>query len=528
MSQNKRLSLSILLALPCLAAPLLAQAALPTNTLPGNGSVASGQVSASISVATMNNIGQVSTLTLNVNSSRAIINWGSTGGVLNPVSGAGGFDVGRNALVVLQEAAGQSSTASVLNIDVSGQPSQIQGSVTGNNVNVYIANENGIFVGSSITEDIGTGISAPTVALMADTSSTAEAIFNGGSFSSNSGVANGTLSIGPAADIQASNLILSGNSAVNLTANSITANTLTLHGEADITGMGSLIANTVNVIGGFYGDGFIATNNLNIDLTGYVNNDHSGQILANGFQLFAGSNIMTTNSTINISLTANGAQAQGFNVAISEGNAIINSGNSDVSVNSPNKNSRLIIEDSGNLTVNPGSQSNPYGSGPAFQFPGLLYLEGSDNVQINADLVNAYSASAPAGYGVFVIGQNITDSHAIFANGTRGINFEGFWNGTEYFPAQSINGQNPDDPSFSFSVPIFFANEGNNSLSFSADQMIQNPVMGYSQPADLFLGLLIPNSNASTDNIIPAGPDGELSASQVQYIVSQKPNTPIE
>ncbi|MDD3761418.1 MAG: hypothetical protein PHO57_11405 [Acidithiobacillus sp.] len=472
MLQNKRLSLPILLALPCLAAPLLAQAALPANALPGDGSVLSGTVTASVSG---------SSLDLTVGSSQAIINWGSAGGALNPVSGAGGFDVGSSASVTLQEGGGQTATASVLNLDVSGQPSQIDGSVLGHNVNVYIANENGVFVGA-------TGrVSAPTVALMADGTSAAEAIFQGGSFGS--GMASGALSLASGAQVQAGNVILSGNAALNL-ANAINANTITLHGEADLSG--SLNANTVAVTGGFYGSGSLTANTLAMTLTGYVNDNKTGQILANGFTLDAGNS-----GTINISLTAAGSQAQGFNAFVN-GNAKIDSGNSTVSVNSPNQNSRLILEVSGNLAVNPGSQSNPYGSGSAFQFPGLLYLEAWQNNVVNADLVNAYSASAPVGYGVFVISSNISDSHAIYANGSRGINFEGLWNGTGYNPAKSINGQNPSDASFSFTIPIYFAQNGTGGLSFAADSSITNPNTGYNQPVDLFLGNLPTLVAAST------------------------------
>ncbi|MDD3761417.1 MAG: hypothetical protein PHO57_11400 [Acidithiobacillus sp.] len=489
MSQNRSLQLAVLLSLPLLAAPLWAQAAISSTTLPSNGAVQSGTVSASISGSTMN---------LSVGSSQAVIDWGTAGGTLNAVSGTGGFDVGSSAAVTLNNGSGQSGgAASVLNIDVSGQPSQIDGSIIGNHVNVYVANANGVVVGPKAV------VSAPTVALMANGASTAESIFAGGNFTGGAGLASGALSLASGATINAGTVILSGNSDVNI-GNAITAQDITLNGEANLTG--SLNASTVNVTGGFYSSGKITANDLNVNLTGYVNDNKTGQILANGFTLDAGNS-----GTVNISLTADGSHAQGFNVFVN-GNADIDSGNTTVSVTSPNQNSRLILKASGNLTVNPGNQSNPYGSGPAFQFPGLLYLEGWQSNQVNADLVNAYSGAAPVGYGIFVIAPSITDNYSIYANGSRGINFEGHWNGSGYNPAQSINGQNPSSSSFSFGIPIYFAqSNGSTGLSLVQDQQINNPQTGYNQPENLFLGA-VPNLLAKSTTTPATGTPSSTSA----------------
>lgn len=460
MNRRKTLKQSLLMALPLLAAPLLAQAAISPTTLPANGSVVSGTVTASVSGSTLN---------LNLGSSQAVIDWGSAGGSLNPVSGTGGFDVGSQASVTF---AGGQSGGSVLNIDVSGQPSTIDGTILGGDVGVYVANANGVIVGPNAV------VSAPTVALMANGETTAESLFNGGSFSP-SGQATGALNIAQGAAINAGNVILAGNGDVNI-GNSIGASTIDLYGEADLTG--SLNASKANVAGGFYSTGSITANDLNVNLTHYVNDNKTGQILANGFTLDAGSS-----GTMNITLTADGTQAQGFNVFVN-GNAAINSGDTTVSVNSPNTNSRLILKASGNLTVNPGTETNPYESSPAFLFPGLLYLEGWQSNTVNADLVNAYSAAAPVGYGVFVISPVINDSYSVYANGSRGVNFEGRYNGTGYNPAQSINGSNPSTSNFSFTIPIYFASQASGGLSLTQAKMINNPSTGYSQPNDLFLG----------------------------------------
>jgi cytoskeletal protein CcmA (bactofilin family) len=463
MSQNRLIRRRVLCALPVLCLPLWAQAAIAPNTLPGNGVVQSGQVTGSVSDNTLN---------LMVGSSPAVVNWGVTGGaVLNPVSGVGGFDVGSQASVVFT-GAGSSSPSAVLNIDVSGQLSELDGTMFGNNVSVYVANANGIFVGS------GAVVSAPTVAFLANSPATAQTLFDEGTFSAG-GVATGALSLASTAQVNAGDVILAGNGAVNI-GNTITANAIDLYGEANITG--GLNADTVQVTGGFYSTGTITANQLDVNLTGYVNDVKTGQILANNFTLDAGSS-----GTMNIGLTADGSQAQGFNVFVN-GNADIDSGNTTVSTGAPNQNSKLIVIASGNLTVSPGTVTNPYGLNPAFQFPGLLYLEGNQNLTVNADLVNAYSTAAPVGYGVFAISPNIIDNYSVYANGSRGVNFEGLWNGSGYNAANSINGQNPSTTTFTFTVPIYFLSSNNGAVAPVQASQIQNGNTGYMQPNNVFFG----------------------------------------
>lgn len=471
----------ILAAISLAIFPVAAIAGLPTNTLPANGSVQSGQASASISGSTMN---------ISLGSAHTVIDWGTAGGSINAVSGAGGFDVGSKASVVFGSSS--SSSTDVLNIDTSGQPSEIDGTVMGSNVSVYLANANGVVLTSTAT------FSAPEVVIMANSPSTALNLFNTGDFSA-SGLATGAVSLESGAQINAGTVLIAGNGDVNI-GNSIDAgNTIDVDGEANITG--NLNAPTVNMNGGFFSTGTITANHLNVNLTGYVNDNSTGQILANGFTVNAGSS-----GTVNIALTAESSEPQGFNIFIN-GNGEITNGNTVVSNASPNKNSRLIAQASGTMTIDSGSSANPYGSQRAFQFPGLLYLEGLQGITVNADLVNAYSANAPVGYGVFVIGPTITDSHNVYANGSRGVNFEGPYENGAYQVAQSINGQNPNSAGFSFPISIFFAStNANGGLQLQAASSIKNPTTGYMQPNNLFLGALTPIVSSSSPSASTSTP----------------------
>ncbi len=459
MSQTTVFRRALLCALPVLCLPLGAQAGIAGNTLPANGSVVSGTATPSVSG---------STLTLAVGSGATIIDWG-TSGAIDPVSGAGGFDVGSQASVVLTGAGG-GTPSSVLNIDTSGQPSQIDGKILGDNVNVFVANANGVFLGS------GAVVSAPTVALLANGVSTAEALFSGGAFSA-SGMATGALNLASGAQIHANNVILAGNDAVNL-GNAIQADTIDLYGEANITG--SLNANTVSVSGGFYSTGTITANQLNVNLTGYVNDVKTGQILANNFTLDAGST-----GTMNIRLTADGKQAQGFNVFIN-GNGSIDSGNTGNPSSARNINSRLIVQASGQLTAEsdghtfdvPGSSV----SYPAFYFPGLIYLLGNHGLSVTAELDNAYTDSAPVGYGIFLLGPQVNDTFPIVANGDRGINIES----TDYGPTV-INGTSVTSGVEPLLPEFLFLESGSNGVATLSTPAPYTTAWTYDVPNDVFL-----------------------------------------
>ena len=118
-----------------LSAP--ARAADVTATqLPGQGKVVSGQVTVGHMAA--------GSMDLSVNGP-AVIDWGkgTARGDIN-ANGVAGFNIGSAAKVSFTGSTG----AAVLNIDSSGNPSQILGALNAHGADVFVANGNGIIVGA--------------------------------------------------------------------------------------------------------------------------------------------------------------------------------------------------------------------------------------------------------------------------------------------------------------------------------------------------------------------------------------------
>ncbi|ACD84126.1 hypothetical protein [Candidatus Methylacidiphilum infernorum] len=131
--------------------------ALPgVGQLPGHGIVASGTVNSYTNVAPP--AGFSNAATLNVSGNTAIL-WGSSGGTLNVTGSGPGFNVGQGAKLFVS----QTGSASLLNVDTTGNPSYIMGSIQstgGYFFPIYIANGSGVVVGpnASITFPGGIGI----------------------------------------------------------------------------------------------------------------------------------------------------------------------------------------------------------------------------------------------------------------------------------------------------------------------------------------------------------------------------------
>ena len=124
-------ALAASIALGMCSTPLLAATA---SQLPGQGRIVTGQVSVGNLTA--------GSMSLNINGP-TVINWGK-GGDIN-AAGPAGFNIGSGAHVNFN---GSTAGAAVLNIDSSGQPSQIFGALTAHGADVFVANGNGIIVGA--------------------------------------------------------------------------------------------------------------------------------------------------------------------------------------------------------------------------------------------------------------------------------------------------------------------------------------------------------------------------------------------
>ncbi|MDD2861730.1 MAG: hypothetical protein PHI71_11775 [Acidiphilium sp.] len=121
--------------------------------LPGHGSVVNGTATATGSYGS-GGAGHIL-----VTAPNTIINWGNTGGTIG-ASQPGGFNIGGSAHLTITGASG----LSLLNVDVSGNPSQILGMMN-TNLNVFVANANGITVGlgARIVAPAGISLIAATV-----------------------------------------------------------------------------------------------------------------------------------------------------------------------------------------------------------------------------------------------------------------------------------------------------------------------------------------------------------------------------
>ena len=134
-----RASLALALSMALGATTSMAQTAPPAATqLPGRGTVVAGSATAG-AVS-----GGAQTITIG---NGTVIDWGS-GTDLN-AGGVGGFNIGSDASLTFAGGNG------VLNIDSSGNPSQIFGALSSTGPNVFVANRNGIVVGA------GASISSP-------------------------------------------------------------------------------------------------------------------------------------------------------------------------------------------------------------------------------------------------------------------------------------------------------------------------------------------------------------------------------
>ncbi|HEV2623233.1 MAG TPA: filamentous hemagglutinin N-terminal domain-containing protein [Frateuria sp.] len=132
-----------------------ARANVSQGQLPGQGTIVSGHVSAGAAgVGTQTIvIGNAS----DTSGANAVINWGS-GGPINP-TGPAGFNLGPGSQLTFNDGTGGYGAA-VLNIDSSGNPSQIFGQLIGNGTSIFVANSNGIIVGAGakISSTAGVGL----------------------------------------------------------------------------------------------------------------------------------------------------------------------------------------------------------------------------------------------------------------------------------------------------------------------------------------------------------------------------------
>ncbi|ACD84128.1 beta strand repeat-containing protein [Candidatus Methylacidiphilum infernorum] len=131
--------------------------------LPGNGTIATGSATYSNSTPPT---GFINAATLSISGNTAIL-WGSSGGTLNVTGSGPGFNVGSAAQLFV------SGSGALLNVDTTGSPSYIMGTISASGIPVYVANGSGIIVGS------GASITAGGVGLLGYDLSSQASAFSG-------------------------------------------------------------------------------------------------------------------------------------------------------------------------------------------------------------------------------------------------------------------------------------------------------------------------------------------------------------
>lgn len=148
-----------------LVAPLMIGTALAAGqgNVPVNGTVFQGSAAGTATgTASLGSTG-VGSLTVTLNSTANIINWSNPNNTatINPSSTLAGFNIGVGSTVTFSTSA-SAPKAVVLNTDNSGNLSTLDGSLSGgSDVNVFVANANGIVVGNKAV------LSAPVLGLIA-------------------------------------------------------------------------------------------------------------------------------------------------------------------------------------------------------------------------------------------------------------------------------------------------------------------------------------------------------------------------
>lgn len=382
------LAASIALAMGSTAAMAADPAA---NQLPGQGHAATTVVAAG--TATITTPGGVNTLTIPLLTD-GVITWknGTAVGDINP-TGTAGFNVGSGAAVDFTGA------KNVLNVDSSGNASQIFGAITNVGGSTFVANTNGIIVGAtgSITATGDVGLIANTLdAAPSFTGTVAGFVYNGtggdvtvqpgatigaggdvfiaGGGNVNVDLGNVTGTIALTAGLPSIGAFTAKNAAATVTATGGSTTTTTIDslssaGTATTNGMVEITDATDTTVAG------VLTNNGNLTLTGDAGNVHNqGQLTA-------------TTDTFT-SLVNDGSYAAGGAINVNGGNLTNNgdiTGAGTVVVNDGNITNIGSIAGVDSLTTQSDSADAGYAAGSQYFVNNTGTIKSTANLQIGAN-----------------------------------------------------------------------------------------------------------------------------------------------
>jgi filamentous hemagglutinin family protein len=196
--------------------PTPAVASVGWHQLPGRGSVVSGTVTAGAAsngaqTITIGGAGATAPAS-------AVIDWGSGSDINGRIPA--GFNLGSGATLNFNDGTGGQGAA-VLNIDSTGNPSQIFGRLVGNGTSIFVANPNGIIVGSSARIS-----STASVGLIGNTlNSSAATKFNGSLASIGYAGTGGDVTVIKGATINGTTVLIAGGGNVNVSLSALTGPT---------------------------------------------------------------------------------------------------------------------------------------------------------------------------------------------------------------------------------------------------------------------------------------------------------------
>lgn len=267
MKHQLRLSPIVGAVVMALAAPVAMAAVPAANSLPGT-------FYTNVGTATYNS-SAANTATIGINTAGPVVlQWGGSSATANTsipapkgITTNAGFDIGAGANLGIDNA---SSGAAVLINDITGQPSQIYGGLSATNASLFVANGNGIVVGSGATITAPTGIALIGYAQSDSAFNTAGGVTVDGATSTNAGtvtVAPGTIGTGTAGF-----LLVAGAGTVNVGASAAAGSNLILAGtgftanSTGITAIGSAVqtASVLNLSGTLTPTSLAAAGNVNV------------------------------------------------------------------------------------------------------------------------------------------------------------------------------------------------------------------------------------------------------------------------
>lgn len=376
MTKNNGFKVAALAASMALATAATSAMADPaTNALPGQGKVTAGAA-----VATMGGTAAAPTMGIAV-TGNTVINWGqgTTSSDINN-TGTAGFNIGSAAAVNL------TGTGGVLNIDSSGNPSQIFGQLTGAG-NVFVANGNGIVVGESaqISGSGEVGLIANTLGTIAFDGTAADTSieFNG---------TGGNVSVAKGARINGASVLVSGGGTVNVDLSAFTGGNATIQAGVKNSASGTANDNT--------GATLTSTGDLGgATLAGFAS---AGNASVTGTTLALGSN-----ARVDGTLTNTGDLTLGSGFAI--GGGLVNNGTvtqaDDVSMGRL-INNKIYAGGSHALTATAGGISNG----------GSMTGLGAVTISNGGDVVNGGTFDAGTNNVLVMGGGNVTNNGSFAAD----------------------------------------------------------------------------------------------------------------